>query len=253
MTGFAGFVYRIARIAYLEREDESYVYRFQPDYSVIDLLPPPLFQGIPGLDLSKRKREYVRENMTPVFIGERTPGEDREDLWSLLESHGMTYLNRLEWLIRTETRYGGDRLFVDRYDPDDWKRTIFFEKMEAEEVRSAPLMKRLLQAICMGHMVNASGFRVEDENLKAYHALLMALYRKEKRFIREQQTAGVRISAEKGKYRGRKRIPLDALKQHEVFTAYQMGRLTETEAIQKLKISRSTFFRRLKEWHASVN
>lgn len=246
-------MHRIALITYLEREDETYAYRFHPDYSVIDLLPPSLFQGIPGLDLSKRKSEYVRENMTPVFISERTPGEGREALWSLLESHGMTYLNRLEWLIRTETRYGGDPIFVDRYDPDDWKRTVSFEKMEGEEVRSAPLMKSLLQAICLGNIVHASQFQVEDANRKAYHTLLMALYRKEKKFIREQQTAGVRKSAEKGKYKGRKRIPLDATKLHEVFSALAQGRLTEADAIQKPKVSRSTFFRRRKEWQETTS
>ncbi len=247
-----GFDYRIALITYVEREDETYAYRFQPDYSVMDLLPTSLFQGIPGLDLSKRKRVYVRENMTPVFISERTPGEGREDLWSLLESHGMTYLNRLEWLIRTETRYSGDPMVVDRYDPDDWKRTVSFEEMEVEEIRSTSLMKKLLHEICLGHHIHAPQFQVEDHNRKAYHALLMSLYRKERKYIREQQATGVRKAAEEGHFKGRKRISLDTMKQHEVFSAYRQGRLKESDAVRKLKVSRSTFFRRLKEWQGAA-
>ena len=243
-----GFVYRIALLSYLEREDETFEYRFQPDYSVVDLLAPPVFQGIPGLDLSLRKPEYVRENMTPVFMTERTPGEGREDLWSLLESHGMSYLNRLEWLIRTETRYGGDRMYVERYDPDDWKRTVQFDEMEGSEIRAASLMQRMLQAICLGHNVHAAAFQVDDTTRKAYHTLLMALYRKERKYLREQRTTGIRKAADQGRYTGRKRIPLDAPKLDEVFSAYRRGRITEAEAIRKLKVSGSTFFRRLREW-----
>ena len=243
-----GFVYRIARITYLEREDETFTYRFQPDYSVMELLAPPVFQGIPGLDLSRRKPEYMRENMTPVFISERTPGEGREDLWSLLESHGLSYLNRLEWLIRTETRYGGDRMYVERYDPDDWKRTVLFEDMERMEVRAASLMQRLLQAICLGHVVQADAFRVEDSNRKVFHVLLMALYGKERKYLREQRTSGIQKAAKQGRYTGRKRISLDAPKLEEVFSGYRKGRVTEAEAIHRLKVSRSTFFRRLREW-----
>lgn len=40
--------YKIAEIKYTEREDGSFTYNFTPCYSVIDLLSPPVFQGIPG-------------------------------------------------------------------------------------------------------------------------------------------------------------------------------------------------------------
>ena len=56
-----------------------------PFYHVIELLPTRLFQGIPGLDMCLRKERYVRENMTPVFISERTSRENRENLWELLK------------------------------------------------------------------------------------------------------------------------------------------------------------------------
>jgi hypothetical protein len=100
-----GFTYRISAVEYTLREDESYTYVFTPNYYVIDLLDSDLFQGIPGLDIDRRKTRYVRENITPVFISERTPAENREDLWELLANVKMEYLNRLEWLIRTNTRY----------------------------------------------------------------------------------------------------------------------------------------------------
>lgn len=110
----AGTEYRISKIEYVEREDGSFYYVFTPDYSVIDLLPANLFQGIPGLDLSLRKKIYIRENIVPVFISERTPGPNRDDLDALLKETDMEYLNRLEWLIRTQMHYGGDPLYVTK-------------------------------------------------------------------------------------------------------------------------------------------
>ena len=40
-------VYKVADIIYTEREDESFVYEIRPDYSVISLLKPTDYQGIP--------------------------------------------------------------------------------------------------------------------------------------------------------------------------------------------------------------
>ena len=113
-----GFTYRIAKIEYIEREDESFEYIFYPNYSVIDLLGDDIFQGIPGLDLDLRKKEYIRRNRVPVFISERTPSKNRENLIELLDACGMDYLNRLEWLIRTDTRYAGDSLYVCRWEDE---------------------------------------------------------------------------------------------------------------------------------------
>ena len=56
----------------------------------MDLLPNNIFQGIPGLNLELRKDKYVRKNMTPVFISERTPSAHREDLWELLSMYPLT-------------------------------------------------------------------------------------------------------------------------------------------------------------------
>lgn len=100
--------YKVADITYTEREDESFVYEIKPNYSVISLLNSKDFQGIPGLDMDLRKESYIRENVIPVFISERTPARNREDLWALLKECNMQYLNQLEWLIRTNTRYSGD-------------------------------------------------------------------------------------------------------------------------------------------------
>lgn len=48
LDGPGGLVYEVGAITYLVREDESFRYTFVPNWPVIDLLEPPLFQGVPG-------------------------------------------------------------------------------------------------------------------------------------------------------------------------------------------------------------
>ena len=47
--------YRVSVIEYEEFEDETYEYRFYPNYEIIGLLNDDIFQGIPGLNLDLRK------------------------------------------------------------------------------------------------------------------------------------------------------------------------------------------------------
>lgn len=85
-----GIEYRVSKITYTIYENEEYEYRFIPNYAVIDLIDPSLYMGIPGLNMDLRKEVYVRKNIEPTFITERSPSKNREDLWELLDSVGMT-------------------------------------------------------------------------------------------------------------------------------------------------------------------
>lgn len=247
---FFGFTYNVGKIEYFEREDESFKYVITPNYSVISLLPVSLFQGIPGIDLDLGREFYVRENRVPVFISERTPGENREDLWELLEACGMDYLNRLEWLIRTDTRYSGDPLYAERYEDKSADEVISLEEISESECRSVRMIRHLLKFLCLGRDIAVGDSLICDDNRKAYYTLLMSLYKKEKSYLRESQREGVRKAEQLGKGPGRKRIPVDELKMHEVLEDYRKKRMNAGEACQKLGISRATFFRRLKgnEW-----
>ncbi|MBO5486916.1 MAG: hypothetical protein J5988_08340, partial [Eubacterium sp.] len=190
------FTYYVAEIKYTEREDESYRYEITPNYNVISLLSDRYFQGIPGLDLDLKKESYVRENIVPVFISERTPGENREDLWSLLEDCHMQYLNRLEWLIRTETRYSGDSLYVCRPD----KKSLTVSSIGELGNRSAIISRKILEVICAGGEIVSKDIVIDDSNRKSYYELLMALYRTERKFLDEKRRAGIKKSAKQGNY-----------------------------------------------------
>jgi DNA invertase Pin-like site-specific DNA recombinase len=241
-----GFTYKVARLEYTEREDESFRYRFIPNYSVIDLLGPELFQGIPGLDLDLRRAEYIRENEVPVFISERTPSKNRENLMELLEECGMDYLNQLEWLIRTDSRYSGDRLYVCRYEDETLEISI--DSVDALGARSAVICRRLLEYICAGRNIATADFTVSDANRKELFDLIMVLYKKEKKYTDARRRAGIKTSAANGNYRGRTRKTIERPVLEEVIFDYKSGKITGNQAAELLNISRSTFMRRLREW-----
>lgn len=236
--------YKVAEIIYTEREDESFLYEIRPNYSVINLLGTKDFQGIPGLDLELKKNSYVRENVIPVFISERAPARNRENLWELLKECDMQYLNQLEWLIRTNTRYSGDKLFVQR--PED--KTIELESINVLGNRSAIICRKVLEVICYGDEVISPTLTVNDKNRKQYYDLLMALYSTERKFLDSRRSKGIKQSAKEGNYRGRAKIRIDKLVAQEIFLDYQNKKISSEEAAKILEISKSTFLRRYRDY-----
>ena len=104
----------VAQIDYQEFDEENFQYVFSPYWEIVDGLPASVFQGIPGIDMELRLKTYYRVNYIPTFISERTPSESREDLWELLNTVGLDYYDRFEWLLRTNMRAANDNLIVER-------------------------------------------------------------------------------------------------------------------------------------------
>ena len=104
----------VAQIDYQEFDEENFQYVIIPYWDIIDGLPASVFQGLPGIDMDLRLDRYYRVNYIPVFITERTPSENREDLWEILETVGLDYYDRFEWLLRTTMRAANDNLIVER-------------------------------------------------------------------------------------------------------------------------------------------
>lgn len=242
------FEYNIADIDYIESETGDYQYLFYPHYNVIELLDSYLFQGIPGLDLSKRLKCYERKNMTPVFISERTPSENRVDLWELLDKYNMKSLNRLEWLIRTETRYSGDRFYVKRQNDINDIHYLKLNSMFDLTKRLDSLTKALLDIICYGDYLECQEISINDRNRVDYYNLLMPIYIKEYQLRRTKINNGIYIAKENNIYKGRKQISLDPLLFRTVAQEYLDGSIPLSEALYQLKISKSTFFRRLRNF-----
>jgi DNA invertase Pin-like site-specific DNA recombinase len=71
-------------------------------------------------------------------------------------------------------------------------------------------------------------------------------------FEREQtlqrQKEGIAIAKEQGKYKGRKPIDINKELFQTVYKQWKAGEITGVEATKKLNISKSTFYRRIKEY-----
>lgn len=240
-------VYHLCKIECHYFDDDNEKYIFIPYWNVIDLLPSDIFQGIPGLDMELRKDRYERDGV-PVFIAERTPSENREDLWQLLEQCGMTYLNRLEWLIRTTTRYFGDNLYVIRYGKssdidkvNDLTKFNYGDRIALNTIfsmsgKQQTIIKILLRIAASGSYLNAEELCIDDKNRRDYFNLLYALNRK--------AFAEGRIQK-----RGRAKIAVSVPKLDEIYSRYCAGKITRSQAMQALNIpSVSTFYRRIAEY-----
>lgn len=239
-------LYKLSKIDYNEYENGEYEYIFTPNYNVIDLLDSNVFQGIPGLDLSLKRERYIRKNMVPVFVSERTPSENREDVRELLEENGMDVLNRLEWLIRTNTKYSGDNLFVIPFKDNEIK--IYKEKSIYDLVkRSDNINKKLLSIICSGDYLYADNLKIDDSNRNMYYHLLISIYEYEYSLRKESQREGIEKAKQNNVYKGRKKIRIDPFKFDEISKKYINKEITIDEVLSQLKISKATFFRRLKE------
>ncbi|MBQ8164472.1 MAG: recombinase family protein [Clostridia bacterium] len=239
-----GFEYVVSEIEYELWENDTFEYRFRPNYSVIELLDSSVFQGIPGIDLELRRKEYVRRNSIPTFVAERAPSSNREDLWRLLEDCGMNYLNQLEWLIKTDTKYIGDRLYVRR--PLDGEKVRNLDGEIAKLKRSCDVQRKLLENICLGLTVEFERFVIDDRNRKSCYDLLYRLYKRESGNIKKLQSEGIAAAKKNGKYHGRKAIQVDDTKLYEVCRKYRNHQITLDEAAKLLNMSTSTFYRRIK-------
>lgn len=73
----------------------------------------------------------------------------------------------------------------------------------------------------------------------------------EREYIRDRQREGIAIALEEGRYTGRPKKKLDIFE--EVYNEWKTNKLTACGASKVLKISRSTFYRRVKEHEEKKN
>lgn len=259
-----GDKYAVSRLDFERFDEQNFQYIFSPEWSVIDALPTSIFQGIPGLDMSLRFERYYRVNMTPYFISERTPSEGREDLWNLLNAVGLDYYDRFEWLLRSNMRCGTDNLIVERAEEP---RRIIFENIDLlpeslqpsdcisikglSSVASTSYQLRhcLLQILRSGAQIwDESENRVISEaESNILMKFLMLQESLDNKRNKQHHNEGVTQAKRAGKYVGRKKLSIDPKLFEQIAADFDNKRISEDEALRRLGISRSTFYRRLKE------
>ena len=253
----------VAQIDYQEFDEENFQYVISPYWEIVDGLPASVFQGIPGIDMDLRLKDYYRVNYIPTFIAERTPSESREDLWELLESVDLDYYDRFEWLLRTKMRAANDNLIVERRRIEEtvgqfasgiisglqYGDKVIVESLESIADTTAGLTDGMFNIVTSGiDVVTESGQILVDATTRAAMIPYMVAQRIMSRRERiSHQQAGIEQAKKDGKYAGRKPTPVDENVLRQVAKELDKGIITVEEAMKRTKInSRSTFYRKLR-------
>lgn len=254
----------VAQIDYQEFDEENFQYVISPYWEIVDGLPASVFQGIPGIDMDLRLKDYYRVNYIPTFISERTPSESREDLWELLESVGLDYYDRFEWLLRTSMRAANDNLIVERRRMEETVKQfasgvisglqygdkVIVESLETIADTTAGLADGMFSIVAGGvDVITQSGQVLVDAMTRAamvpYMITQRIISRRERAANRQE---GIEKAKKQGKYTGRKPIEVDENALRQVARELDEGLITVEEAMKRVKInSRSTFYRKLKK------
>lgn len=260
--------YNVAEVVFERYDDQNYQYVFSPYWKLIEFLPRDVFDGIPGIDMDVRKEHYYRVNMTPSFISKRTPSRTRENVKELLDEVGLDYYDRFEWLLRTNRHCGDDNLVVDRKRMEEQ----VFEKLDEETLNLVQpgdkiILNRLCDIVPDRKRLSESLFRLlqsgatisvkeDDITFSAelspnplYILERMMEYSKVYDDVRRRE--GIERAKEDKKYKGRIPIKVDKLVFEDIACKFENGIIVESQALESLNMSRSTFYRRMREWKKS--
>ena len=218
----------VCKITYILNEDESFKYIFEPNYNVISLLDSDIFQGIPGLNLDLKRKQYIRTSL-PVFISERVPQKNREDFNEILSSLNMDYMNHIDYLIKTKMKYSGDNFYVKEFEN---KQKIIINKISNKN-NTANTIKIILNNITKGNDVII--------NRKDRYQTLIYIYQKAYNFIYSKQKEGIKNTNHI--YKGRKPIYVDKLEFLTLQDKINKKEISIKDACLKLGISIDKYYR----------
>lgn len=254
----------VAQIDYQEFNEENFQYVISPYWDIIDGLPASIFQGIPGINMDLRLEHYYRANYIPTFIAERTPSENREDLWELLEAVNLDYYDRFEWLLRTTMRSANDNLIVERRREEQvidgftqkniahlqYGDRVIIDSIDTVSKTSAGFAESIFNIVTSGiDVINRDGQILIDGTSRSAMVSVAVMQKilSNREHISNRQK-GIDRAKKKGKYKGRKPVEVDENVLRQVAKELDEGIITVDEAMKRTKInSRSTFYRKLKK------
>lgn len=238
--------YYIAKLTQYHYEDDTFSFTFEPFWSVIDSIKGRyrLYDGIPGLNMERRKDIYVREKMIPVYIAERVPPRNRVNLMEVLAEAGLTYWDPIAYLLGTKLQYFGDNFYMTRVNE---KKTVVIDKEKTKRLNTSSIIKEVLVNLAHNNDVIYQDSLIDDSNRCVMFRTLFSIYEKEMKKNKEKQRAGIEEAKKKKKYTGRKPIDVFIPRFKEELSFVEEGKQTAREAAKKLGISIDKYYRVRKE------
>lgn len=218
--------FKVAKLTYKRFEDESFQYTYEPYYDILDCLNI----DIPGIDLTFRKREYYRVNLTPVFITERTIPKNRVNLQEELLGQNIDFHHPFLLALDSKMVYGGDNLSLKSEKFFD--ETIPLYEDEKDLYKNIP---RVLKNLGARRIIEIDNVEVNDSNRYYFFKIYLQLYKKISYMYSDKKIG-----------KNKKRISKVLLT--EIRNQHIHGILTVDEAVKRSNLgSKSTYYRRLKE------
>ena len=255
--------YSVGEIVFERYDDQNYQYIIKPYWNLIKSIPNGIFQGIPGIDMDLRYDTYYRVNMTPEIISMRTPSESRENVRQLMASVGLDYYDRFEWLLRSESKCGDDNLMIVRkYDrtnkalsiseindinlsPEDTLNIHSLNELSSGRSSIVKYVYQILQSGVRVYITSENRFLEENERVIMLY-LLSNMLEGMNNANMSNRKKGRELAKKSGRYTGRKPIEVNEKLLRSVSKDLRTHLISEEEALQKLSMSRSTFYRKLK-------
>ena len=255
--------YSVGEIVFERYDDQNYQYIIKPYWNLIKSIPNGIFQGIPGIDMDLRYDTYYRVNMTPAIISMRTPSESRENVRQLMASVGLDYYDRFEWLLRSESKCGDDNLMIVRkYDrtnkalsiseindinlsPEDTLNIHSLNELSSGRSSIVKYVYQILQSGVRVYITSENRFLEENERVIMLY-LLSNMLEGINNANMSNRKKGRELAKKSGRYTGRKPIEVNEKLLRSVSKDLRTHLISEEEALQKLSMSRSTFYRKLK-------
>lgn len=255
--------YSVGEIVFERYDDQNYQYIIKPYWNLIKSIPNGIFQGIPGIDMDLRYDTYYRVNMTPEIISMRTPSESRENVRQLMASVGLDYYDRFEWLLRSESKCGDDNLMIVRkYDrtnkalsiseindinlsPEDTLNIHSLNELSSGRSSIVEYVYQILQSGVRVYITSENRFLEENERVIMLY-LLSNMLEGINNANMSNRKKGRELAKKSGRYTGRKPIEVNEKLLRSVSKDLRTHLISEEEALQKLSMSRSTFYRKLK-------
>ena len=121
--------------------------------------------------------------------------------------------------------------------------TIVVESISrfARNTRDLLELMEQLNAKCIGFVSKNEAIDTTTPTGKFMLTVFAAVAELEREYLLQRQREGIAIAKQAGKYKGRK--PIDRTLLQPVLEEYRKGGLTVAEAMRKMKVSKSTFYR----------
>lgn len=166
-------------------------------------------------------------------------------------------------------KLGVEKIYIDKLSGKNINRPQFKEMMEFLRngdiliVESySRLSRSTVDLIKTVEKLNEKGvdFISQKENIDTRSAtgklmltIFAGIYQFERECMLERQKEGIAIAKEEGKYKGRKPIEVDEKQFEEVYSEWKADKIMAVEAMEKLNLSKPTFYRKVKAYEKQMN